>query len=472
MTSKLLAVDDEPEILRIIEKVFAKDFRVTTVSDSTQAISQFEAIEPDCVLLDVDMPGISGLEILASLHGSHPEVPVIMLTGVKDVATALGALRSGAYDYQTKPPNFEELTRAVARAVERTSLLTEVGRLRGELSRAYGIPNIIGRHPKMLAVYELIGRVASRHAPVLIRGESGTGKELIARAIHQHGTRAGGPFVGVNCAAVPESLFEAEFFGHERGAFTDAKAARAGHFERAHGGTLFLDEVGELAMSSQAKLLRALQEREITRLGATKGTPVDARIICATNRDLEAATAAGEFREDLYYRVNVIPIQVSSLRERPSDIPLLVGHFISRIAKTESEPTKSVSAEALRQLQTYLWPGNVRELENLIERLMAMTPEDEITVAHLPGSVRTDEGESSSLCQAVLAGEVGLSEAVQTLEKQVTLEALRRTGGNKSAAASLVGISRRMLRYKLQQWNLEVDSSGDEPDEPGDPGDE
>ncbi|MDY0002711.1 MAG: sigma-54 dependent transcriptional regulator [Polyangia bacterium] len=469
MSPKLLIVDDEPEVLRTVERVLSKEFEVTALSDSSRAVATFMETEPDCVLLDVNMPKPGGLEILASLHATHPEVPVIMLTGLKDVETALAALRSGAYDYLTKPPYFDELVRSVARAVERTSLLTEVRRLRGELSRAWGIPNLIGRHPSMVALYEMIGRVASRKAPVLIRGDSGTGKELIARAIHDNCGRGTVPFVAVNCAAVPDSLFEAEFFGHERGAFTDAKNARAGYFEQANGGTLFLDEVGELSLGSQAKLLRALQERTIVRLGSTKSIPLDLRVICATNRDLEAASTEGLFRQDLYYRINVIPLRIPPLRERPTDIPLLVGHFLSRIAKTEGEAPKIVTPEAMRQLQSYQWPGNVRELENLMERLVALTPGEEISSALLPEVVTSQEPGQSPLYQAVMGGDMGLPLAVETLEKQVILEALRRTQGNKSAAATLVGISRRMLRYKLQQWNIEdpqvLDESGERDDE-------
>jgi DNA-binding NtrC family response regulator len=450
--ASILCVDDQPEVLQLLSKVLSRDYEVDTAPDGETALARVESRPPDCILLDIDMPGMNGLEVLDRVRGDYPSVPVVMLSGVKEVETAISALKRGAYDFLTKPPDFEELTHAVERAIEKTALLTEVRRLRGEITRAYGIPNIIGKHPKMLEIFELVGQVASRKAPVHIYGESGTGKELIARAIHQHGPRAGGPFVAVNCAAVPDTLFEAEFFGHERGAFTDAKSARAGYFERADGGTLFLDEVGELDPSNQAKLLRVLQEREVTRLGATRTVPFDARVISATNRRLWPLVEEGGFRQDLYYRLDVIPVDVPSLRERRSDIPLLVGHFISRIAKQEGEPPKTVSPEAMRKLQAYRWPGNVRELENMLERLMAMTAGEEIEHVRMPGQVDAEAGGGADLLfEQVLSGETSLVGAVEGFERRVIEEALERSDGNKSAAAGLIGISRRMLRYKLER---------------------
>ncbi len=454
--ASILCVDDQPEVLQLLSRVLSRNYEVDTAPDGETALARVESQPPDCILLDIGMPGMNGLEVLDRVRGDYPSVPVIMLSGVKEVETAISALKRGAYDFLTKPPDFEELTHAVQRAIEKTALLNEVRRLRGEITRVYGIPNIIGKHPKMLEIFELVGQVASRKAPVHVYGESGTGKELIARAIHEQGPRAGGPFVAVNCAAVPDTLFEAEFFGHERGAFTDAKSARAGYFERADGGTLFLDEVGELAPSNQAKLLRVLQEREVTRLGATRSVPFDVRVISATNRRLWSLVEEGGFRQDLYYRLDVIPVDVPSLRERRSDIPLLVGHFISRIAKQEGEPLKTVSAGAMRKLQAYRWPGNVRELENMLERLMAMTAGEEIDHVTLPGEVDAEAGEGADLLfDQVLSGEISLVDAVEGFERRVIEDALERSDGNKSAAASLVGISRRMLRYKLERGSEE-----------------
>lgn len=449
--SKILVVDDEASVRGIVSKVLSKSYETDTAADGEEALAKVEASPPDCVLLDIQMPGADGLEVLARIQALDESIPVIMLSGVKQVETAVATLKQGAYDFLTKPPNFDELLRAVARALERTALLAEVRRLRGELSRAHGIQSIVGRHPRMLEIYEIIGRVAGRRAPVLLSGESGTGKELIARALHQHGGRADGPFVAVNCAAIPDTLFEAELFGHEKGAYTDAKAARAGYLEQATGGTLFLDEVGELSLANQAKLLRVLQERTVTRLGSTRSIPIDFRVVSATNRSLEEMVEEGTFRKDLYYRINVIPLQVPSLRERASDIPLLVGHFIARIAQQEGEQPKALSPEAMRRLQAYRWPGNVRELENVLERLMAMTSGEEITDVSLPEGLALGSTASQGIIQSVLSGEVTLVDAVEELERQVIREALSRADGNKSAAAQIIGISRRMLRYKLER---------------------
>jgi len=447
----LLAVDDQPEVLDTLSRVLARSHEVLRASSGKEALQLFETSLPDCVLLDIDMPGMDGIEVLQRLTKLDPNVPVIMLTGALDVKAAVSSFKQGAYDYLTKPPDFVELRQTIDRALEKTVLLSEVRRLRGELGRVYGIENIIGRHPRMLNIFETVSQVAPRRASVLIMGASGTGKELIARAIHQHGIGPDRPFVAVNCAAIPEGLVEAELFGHERGAFTDAKSARAGHFERAHGGTIFLDEISELSLPNQAKLLRVLQEREVTRVGGTKTIPLNVRVVAATNRKLEEMVESGDFRQDLYYRVNIIPIELPSLQERRSDIPLLVGHFIARIARLEQEAPKGVSPEAMRKLMAYAWPGNVRELENMIERLMALTPSETIDVAQLPETLTSVEPESSGMYEAVIAGEISLTDAVERFEAQVIREALSRSDDNKSAAAAMIGITRRMLRYKIER---------------------
>jgi DNA-binding NtrC family response regulator len=455
----LLAVDDQPEILETVSRVLGRSHEVLRARSGKEALRLFETSTPDCVLLDIDMPGMDGIEVLRRLTKLDPNVPVIMLTGVLDVKAAVSSFKQGAYDYLTKPPDFVELRQTIDRAIEKTALLAEVRRLRGELGRVYGIENIIGRHPTMLDVFETVSQVAPRRASVLIMGDSGTGKELIARAIHQHGLGQDRPFVAVNCSAIPDGLVEAELFGHERGAFTDAKTARAGHFERAHGGTIFLDEISELSLPNQAKLLRVLQEREVTRVGGTTVIPLQVRVVAATNRQLDEMVEARDFRQDLYYRVNIIPIQLPSLQERRSDIPLLVGHFIARIARLEGEAPKTVSPEAMRKLMAYAWPGNVRELENMVERLMALTPGEVIDVAHLPRSLTSAEPERSGMYEAVISGETSLTTAVERFEGQVIREALSRSDGNKSAAASMIGITRRMLRYKLER-SAEVDDAG------------
>ena len=453
--TKVLAVDDKPEVLQTMQRILGRHHEVLTALSGKDALNIFAESAIDCVLLDIDMPGMNGIEVLRKMTALDPQIPVIMLTGVMDVSVAVSAFKEGAYDYVTKPPDFDELRQTVQRAVEKSVLLSEVRRLRGELKRVYGFDNIIGKHPAMADVFEVVGRVASRRASVLIVGESGTGKELVARAIHQHGSAEEAPFVAVNCAAIPDGLVESELFGHERGAFTDAKASRVGHFERANGGTLFLDEISELSLPNQAKLLRVLQEREVTRVGGNRSIPLNVRVIAATNQELEKLVEAGTFREDLYYRVNIIPIVLPSLRERRSDIPLLVGHFISRIAALEEEEIKIISPEAMRRLMAYSWPGNVRELENVVERLMALTPGEEVMVQDLPISLGDTADETAPSMEAVISGDVSLTDAVERFESRVVREAMERSGGNKSAAASLIGITRRMLRYKLERLSAE-----------------
>lgn len=463
----ILAVDDQPEVLQTLGRVLSRNHEVITVGSGPEAIEAFTKQSPDCVLLDIDMPGMTGIEVLKRFVETDPNVPVIMLTGVLDVKTAVSAFKKGAYDYITKPPDFAELGQTIDRAIEKTALLAEVRRLRGELGRVYGIDGIVGKHPRMLSVFDTVSQVAPRRASVLIMGDSGTGKELIARAIHQHGLGPEHPFVAVNCAAIPDGLVEAELFGHERGAFTDAKAARVGHFERAHGGTIFLDEISELSLPNQAKVLRVLQEREVIRVGGTKTIPLNVRVVAATNRELDQLVESGEFRQDLYYRVNIIPVELPSLAQRRTDIPLLVAHFITRIASVEGEEPKSISPAAMRKLMAYSWPGNVRELENMVERLMALTPGGTIDVDHLPPTLSGAQPVDSGMYEAVISGETALTAAVEQFEGQVITEAMRRCDGNKSAAAAMIGITRRMLRYKLTRVETTEESDGSGPDSDG-----
>jgi DNA-binding NtrC family response regulator len=469
--TRILVVDDQLAVRHALERYLGQWHQVVAVEGGEAAITAFLDELPDCVLLDHDMPGMTGLEVLNRLTALDASVPVIMLTGVVDIQLAITCLKHGAYDYLTKPPEFEELAQVVARAIEKRRLVSQVGQLSGELSRVYGIDRIVGRHPLMRDVYELIGRVAPRRVSVLVEGPSGTGKELVARAIHHHGGPEGRPFVALNCAAIPDGLVESELFGHERGAFTDAKAARAGVFEQADGGTLFLDEIGDLSLTNQAKLLRVLQEREVCRVGGARPRKVDVRFIAATNRDLAAMVESGAFRQDLYYRIAVVPIRLPSLQERSSDIPLLIGHFVSRIAAMERIPPKRVSPEALQRLSAHAWPGNVRELENLIERLMALVPGDQIEVTDLPPAFTGAAVVGSDLHAAVMAGELPLTEAVDRFERQVLEAAMRLSDGNKSAAAARVGITRRILRYKLIKLGLMASDAepGEAPEETDDP---
>jgi DNA-binding NtrC family response regulator len=461
--SRILVVDDQSDVRAFLARLLGQKHSVTAVEGGAEAIERCLVDPPDCVLLDYDMPEMNGLEVLGRLLAIDAAMPVIMLTGVVDLQLAITCLKQGAYDYLTKPPEWDELEAVVARAIEKRGLLSQVSNLQGELRRVYGIESIVGRHTLMREVFELIGRVAPRHVSVLIEGPSGTGKELVARAIHHHhGGSEGRPFVALNCAAIPDGLMEAELFGHEKGAFTDAKSARSGVFEQADGGTLFLDEVGDLNLTNQAKVLRVLQEREVVRLGGGKPRRVDVRIIAATNRDLEAMVAEGRFREDLYYRIHVVPIRLPPLRERASDIPLLLGHFVSRTAALERIPPKQFDPDALRKLQAYPWPGNVRELENLVERLMALVSGEVITCADLPRSISGAPETIAGHFDAVMAGELSLTEAVDRFERQVLEAALQLCDGNKSAAAERIGITRRILRYKLVKLGLEEAAAGDD----------
>ncbi|HWC77782.1 MAG TPA: sigma-54 dependent transcriptional regulator [Blastocatellia bacterium] len=467
--ARVLIVDDETQIRRILSVMLVeKGFDVAEAESGEEALKLAGEFSPDIVLLDVNLPGADGLATLKSLLALKGSIDCVMMTAYGTIRSAVEAMRIGAFDYLTKPFDNDELLMIIGRALKFRKLSGEVEELRAELSARYGFSEIVGISPGLQAVFRTMTKVAPVDATVLIEGESGTGKELVAHAIHSRSHRAAGPFVAVNCGAVPGSLFEAEFFGHERGAFTDARVARAGRFEQAQGGTLFLDEVGELSHDTQVKLLRALQDHEVTRLGAQKPIKLDVRVIAATNIDLSAAVERKQFREDLYWRLNVVKLVLPSLRERREDIPLLADHLLERFNRELGLQVKSISPDARRLLAVYDWPGNVRELENAICSAMIMCEGGTVAVRDLPPRIR---GEEDRGAQGGAEGEAGwrgvttgtLAEAVKTaaekLEKMMIVSRLSEMKGNRSATADSLGISRKTLFNKMRQYSLSDDDA-------------
>ena len=449
----VLVVDDEPGVQESLRMLLKEECQVVTAGSAAEALVAVEQTPPDLVLLDLVMPGRSGLDLLSDLSERGVPAPVIVLTATKTVTTAVEAMKRGAADYVTKPFEVDALRIKIRRLLEQGALEQEVVRLRDEVSRRDRLGAMVGRSAPMQELFRAIERVARSKASVLIRGESGTGKELVARALHDLGPRSDGPFVAVNCAAIPETLLESELFGHERGAFTDAREQRIGRFEAAGGGTLFLDEVGEIAPTMQGKLLRALQERVIERLGGAHPIPVDVRIVAATNRDLEASIQAGEFRSDLYYRINVVPLAIPPLRQRREDIPLLAEHVLARISTEAGRGKMSLAPEAAELFQGYAWPGNVRELENALERAAALSDRDELQAADLP-EVVVEGARMATLGEQVRAGRLGFDEAVARFESELLREALESSGWNQTQAAAQLGITRRQLKLKIDRYQL------------------
>jgi DNA-binding NtrC family response regulator len=449
----LLVVDDEIGVRESIRLIFGKTLRLHEARSSEEAIRKVTDEMPDIVLLDIMMPGGDGLETLKQIKSIHPDTQVIMLTALNTARTAFTAKETGAFDYVTKPFDVDELRLRVDRALEKNNLARELERLKEEVGRKYGIENIIGNSKTMVEIYKTVSVVAKRKSTVLITGESGTGKELIARAIHYNSDRRNKPFVVVNCAALPDTLIESELFGYERGAFTNAYQRKIGHFESAHSGTLFLDEIGELNLGTQAKLLRAIETETFIRLGGNEESKVDVRIIAASNRELDKLTKEGGFRADLFYRLNVVSVNLPPLRERTDDIAILIDHFIRLKARENAIEPKKLSAEVIDRLVAYPWPGNVRELENLIERLTILTPHDSIVLEDLPLEMRSGEA-AAPLKEAVLEGSRPLGEAVDEFERAIILKALKKTGFNQTKAAALLGTSRRVLRYRMEKLQI------------------
>ena len=459
-TARILVVDDEQSMREFLEIFLRREgYDVVTAADVDTAVTHLEADEIDLVITDMQMPEKTGLDLLLAAREVSPETILIVVTAFGTTDSAIAAMKEGAYDYLTKPFKVDELRIVIEKALEKKILSSENRRLRKELrSHSHG-RNIIGHSAAMQKVYDLIAQVAETKTNVLVSGESGTGKELVARAIHEQSARNGQPFVAINCGAIPENLLESELFGHVKGAFTGAFQAKQGLFEAASGGTLFLDEIGDLSPPLQVKLLRALQERTIRRVGDTVDRKVDVRIISATNRRLEEEVAAGRFREDVYYRLNVIQLELPPLRDRIEDIPLLAEHFIRVYAEELGKDVKGMDASVYEVLSGYAFPGNVRELENLVERAVALTHVPMIGCDLLPPSV-TESREIP--CAARITGEgVSLEKLVSDYEGSLLREALSFTKGAKKKAARLLGISFRSFRYRLEKLRIEDPKQGD-----------
>lgn len=455
--SKVLIVDDEQQIRSILALMLReRGFEVAEAESGDEALRITDSIQPDIVLLDINLPGTNGLETLRQLLAKNNKLTVIMMTAYATIRSAVEAIREGAFDYLTKPFDNDELLLTIDRALALHRLSNEVEELRAELSTRYGFNEIVGISPRLQGVFRTITKVAAVDATVLIEGESGTGKELVARAIHRRSHRAGKPFVAVNCGAIPPTLFEAEFFGHQRGAFTDAHEARSGRFEQAQGGTLFLDEISDLSLEAQVKLLRALQEREVTRLGSHTPIKVDVRVVTATNKDLKAAVESGAFRQDLYWRLNVVKITLPSLRERSEDVPLIVDHLLARFSNELGVTARAISPEALRLLQSYQWPGNIRELENTLCSAMIMCDGKVIKPSDLPPRIRGEKevagNGTGELDRSTLAGAV--RDVTENIEKMLITSRLAEMNYNRTATADSLGISRKTLFNKMRQYGL------------------
>ena len=444
----ILVVDDEPAQRTVLGGFLRKrGFEVAQGASVEEALAHVSARTIDLVLTDLRMPGGGGLALLEGVRAINPEIPVVVMTAFGTVATAVDAMKKGAADYLTKPIDLDELEVLIGRTLERRALVAENRELRRELETRYRLAGLETANAKMSEAINTAARAAASRATILIRGESGTGKELLARAIHHASPRSKGPLVAVNMAAVPETLVESELFGHERGAFTGADRERRGRFELADGGSLFLDEIGDLPRATQAKLLRVLQEQTFERLGGTRSLHVDARVIAATNRDLEAMVRLGEFREDLYYRLNVVTIDLPPLRSRREDIPLLVDHFLRRFAAESKAAVESVSREAMDVLLKYEYPGNVRELENIVHRAVVLARGPVVSTADLPLHVAELRSEGQQPPASFV-------ERVAQFERELILEALERAGGVQTRAARELGMSERHLRYKLRKYGL------------------
>jgi two-component system, NtrC family, response regulator HydG len=457
---RVLVVDDEESHRIMLKAVLgAEGYAVTEASDGAEAVQAVEREAFDIILLDIRMTNMDGIEALAEIRKISPLVPVLIMTAYASVKTAVDALKAGAFDYLTKPLDIDELKILIERALDNYHLRAENLALKERLGSRFDFSRIIAGSRAMKSVLEMLAMVAPSDATVLIMGESGTGKEVAANAIHHNSPRAGQPFVKVSCAALPETLLESELFGHERGAFTGAVTRREGRFQLAHRGTIFLDEVGEMSTAIQAKLLRVLQEKEFEPVGSTRTIKVDIRIIAATSRDLALEVKEGRFREDLYYRLNVVPIVLPPLRERKEDIPLLADHFLAIYREKNRKPLKAISGKALDLLVRYDWPGNIRELENCVERAVVMARDEVIFPADLPPQIQklSQERETGGFS---FPYEISLEE----MERALIVKTLEDAGGNRTRTAEILGINRRTLQNKLKQYGLNTPSPGEHDD--------
>ncbi|MDX9975955.1 MAG: sigma-54 dependent transcriptional regulator [FCB group bacterium] len=479
---EVLVVDDEANIRFVLAELLRREgCRPVECTNGVDAVELVKKRGFDAVIMDIRMPKMDGLTALKEMRAARPDLTVLLITAHGSNKTAVQALEHGAYDYFTKPFDINEVRVVLRRAIEKTRMLEALREIRDQTVSRYSYDSIVGQSGAMRAVFDLIGRVIDNDVTVLITGESGTGKELIASAIHHNGRRAGGPFIRVNTVAIPETLLESEMFGHERGSFTGAVQQKIGKVEAANGGTLFLDEIGDMSLPLQGKLLRVLQEREIERVGSTKTVPVDIRVVCATNCDLGKMVDEGKFREDLYYRINVMPVYIPPLRERPEDIALLVDHFIEHYNPRLAKNIRGITRDALQRFLDYPWPGNVRELENLLQRTMLLAQGDILTADDLPpvlrsdasadrGAVRGRRPADATISHEVLEQldleslldtncfETPLAERLSLIsdhvERHLILAALEKTGGHRQESADLLGISRKSLHNKMVRYHL------------------
>ncbi len=452
---KVLVVDDEKNYLLIMEDFLSEQgYDVLTAGDAQTALKILEDTDLDLILTDMKMPGLNGIELIQRVKDVDPDMPVVMMTAFGSVEKAVEAMRAGAYDFLLKPFENEVMLRTIERALEIGRLKRHNRLLRQELSGQLGFEDIIGASRSMRHIFDLVRTVAPTKSTVLITGESGTGKELIARAVHQLSPRKDNAFVAVNCAALPETLLESELFGHEKGAFTGATSARRGRFQLAHQGTLFLDEVGDIPLNIQIKLLRVLQERTFERLGGTVSHQVDVRILAATNQDLKAAVTEGDFREDLYYRLNVVAIEVPPLRERLDDIPLLAAHFVEKYGRETGKSHLTLDPGTVEVLKKHTFPGNVRELENIIERAVILGRGETIRPGDMPADLGEAPAQGLDLDRLELPPGTGLNQTLEEIERKFIAAALRRAGGVQAQAAEALGLTKQTLYAKMKKYNL------------------
>ena len=452
MKAKVLIVDDDTSMCELLaEGLVQHGYEARWNASPHEALTQLAEHNFDVVLTDINMRDMSGLELCQKATEAHPELPVIVITAFGSMETAVQAIRAGAYDFITKPFDIDVVAIAIERAVKHGVLTREVQRLQRAVDESRRFDELLGASPAMKEVYDLLERVGESESTVLVSGESGTGKELVARALHRRSKRSAGPFVAINCAAMPEQLLESELFGHTKGAFTDARSARPGLFVQAKGGTIFLDEIGDMPVGLQPKLLRALQERTVRPVGGDTETPIDVRVVAASNRDLETAIEERKFREDLYYRINVIHVELPPLRARGADVILLATHYLQHFATQSQKDVRSLDAEAAEKLSAYAWPGNVRELANCMERAVALTRNESIGVADLPEKIR------SYRTSHVLVAATDPTELVpmEEVEKRYILRVLEAVGGNKTLAAQVLGLDRKTLYRKLDRYGSE-----------------
>ncbi|MEZ4438998.1 MAG: sigma-54 dependent transcriptional regulator [Polyangiaceae bacterium] len=460
MTASVLVVDDDQEMCRLLQSGLEKlDVETVTATSSEQALRLFSERDFDAVLTDLRMGGRTGIELCRAINEQRPDVPVVVMTAFGSLEAATQAIRAGAYDFVTKPFELDRIRVTMERALQHRDLQRRVERLEETLAGTQRVEGLLGKSAAMQRVFDLVDRVAASAATVLIRGPSGTGKELVARAIHERGPRQTLPFVAINCAAMPANLLESELFGHVKGAFTDARSDRSGMFEVAKDGTLFLDEIGEMPLELQPKLLRALQERSFRPVGSSHEIPLEARIVAATNRDLEQAVAHGLFREDLYYRIQVIEIDVPPLRARGNDILLLAQHFTTRFAAAAGKTVTGITAPVAKKLLAYPWPGNVRELQNCIERAVTLTRFSEITMEDLPERIANAVPEPASH----FPEDLDALESMDELERRYVIHVHEATGRNKSLTSKILGFNRKTLYRKLIRYGVEAGPEDDDP---------